>query len=142
MKLLTVGTFDIPHMGHAAFLRKCEQYADNVIVGINSDDFVLRYKGTAPLFKYNEREYLIAMLGYETIRNDSAGRELIEEVGPDIIAIGSDWARKDYYKQINVDQDFLDSYEISMLYIPYTPGISTTSLKERLRDTSPDMPGN
>ena len=36
--LLTMGTFDVPHVGHAAFLRKCESFADQVIVGVNTDE--------------------------------------------------------------------------------------------------------
>ncbi len=132
MKLLTVGTFDTPHIGHAAFLRKCERLADEVIVGVNTDDFVLSFKGAAPKFTYNERATLIDILGYEIYPNDSAGRELIMVVKPEILAIGSDWARKDYYKQIDVDQDFMDDWGITMAYIPYTHGVSSTLLKERL----------
>lgn len=132
MKLLTVGTFDTPHMGHAAFLKKCERFADHVIVGVNADDFVLRYKGKPPIFNYGERASLIDSLGYEVWPNLSAGRELVVQVKPDVIAIGSDWARKDYYSQIDVDQDFLDQWGISMLYIPYTYGVSSTELKRRL----------
>lgn len=130
--LLTVGTFDVPHVGHAAFLRKCEAFADRVIVGVNTDEFVRAYKGQGPLYRTAERLALIAELGYPVVRNGSAGRELIEQVEPDVLAIGSDWARRDYYAQIDVDQDFLDSRNISMVYIPYTPGVSTSAIKERL----------
>lgn len=132
--LLTIGTFDTPHIGHAAFLRKCEAYADNVLVGINSDEFVESYRHKPPVFSFNERAGLIDTLGYQIFINESAGRELIEKVLPDILAIGSDWARKDYYAQIDVGQDFLDRYEISMLYIPYTANISSTMIKGRLSD--------
>lgn len=143
MKLLTVGTFDTPHIGHASFLKKCEQFADQVAVGVNTDGFVFGYKGAYPVFNYSERASLIEALGYEIWPNDSAGRELIKQVKPDIIAIGSDWARKDYYAQIDVDQDFMDEWGISMLYIPYTYGVSSTELKRRLSgDTGPDLPRN
>lgn len=132
MKLLTIGTFDTPHMGHAAFLRRCEEFGE-VLVGINTDEFVERYKGAPPIYSYDERASLVEALGYETYPNDSAGRALILDLMPDVIAIGSDWARKDYYAQINVDQDLLDALDISMLYLPYTHGISSSSLKDRLR---------
>ena len=52
---------------------------------------------------------------------------------PDIIAIGSDWARKDYYGQMQFDQDWLDDNGISLLYIPYTAGVSSTDVKRRIR---------
>ena len=57
----------------------------------------------------------------------------ILEVRPDIIAIGSDWARKDYYLQMGFSQDWLDEQNISLIYIPYTPGISSTEVKRRMR---------
>jgi hypothetical protein len=51
---------------------------------------------------------------------------------PDIIAIGSDWARRDYYTQMAFDQDWLDERGIALMYIPYTQGISSTAIKERV----------
>lgn len=130
--LLTMGTFDVPHVGHAAFLRKCESFADEVIVGVNTDEFVASYKKHPPLYRTSERLALIAELGYPVVRNTSPGRELIEQVEPDVLAIGSDWARKDYYAQIDVDQDFLDSLGVAVVYIPYTSGISSSAIKDRV----------
>jgi hypothetical protein len=52
---------------------------------------------------------------------------------PNIIVIGSDWARKDYYKQMQFDQDWLDEYDFGLAYIPYTKGISTTRIKGQLK---------
>lgn len=131
-RVLTIGTFDVPHIGHAAFLRKCEQFGDEVIVGVNTDRFVQEYRGKTPVFSYSERRDLITELGYRVEGNDSAGRDLIVSLLPDVLVIGSDWARKDYYSQINMTQDLMDAYEITMVYVPYTPGISSTDLKARL----------
>jgi glycerol-3-phosphate cytidylyltransferase len=57
----------------------------------------------------------------------------IELVEPDLIVIGSDWARRDYYKQMMFDQDWLDDRGIGLCYIPYTKGISSTEIKKRMR---------
>lgn len=129
--VLTMGTFDTPHMGHAILLKECERYGENVVVGVNSDEFVESYKGRRPLYEYAERANLIESLGYVVVKNSSAGRELIEEIQPDVIAIGSDWARKDYYSQIDVDQDFLDANRIALVYIPRVGSLSSTELKAR-----------
>jgi len=126
-----MGTFDTPHMGHAILLKECERYGENVVVGVNSDEFVESYKGRRPLYEYAERANLIESLGYVVVKNSSAGRELIEEIQPDVIAIGSDWARKDYYSQIDVDQDFLDANRIALVYIPRVGSLSSTELKAR-----------
>ena len=130
-KVLSIGSFDTPHLGHAYLLKECERYG-LVVVGVNSDEFIEQYKGERPIYGYEERAMLISSLGYQVLKNCSAGRELIDEVSPDVLAIGSDWARKDYYSQIDVDQDFLDEKRITMVYIPRLGSLSSTELKGRL----------
>ena len=65
-------------------------------------------------------------------RSGEDSKPTILSVGPDMIAIGSDWARKDYYKQMSFDQNWLDKHGISLIYIPMTCGISTTEIKNRI----------
>ena len=131
-RLLTIGTFDIPHAGHAAFLRKCEAFADTVMVGVNTDEFVKSYKGVAPEFTEHERIALIRAMGYQAFLNPGPGHHLIAALRPDIVAIGTDWARKDYYAQIATPLDYFDEHGIAMLYLPYTPGISSSAIRARL----------
>lgn len=131
--LLTIGTFDIPHAGHAAFLNKCAEFGlCDVLVGVNSDDFVERYKGKRPTYNQTERMRLIESLGFRAYLNPSAGHELIRALQPDIIAIGTDWMRKDYYAQIETPPHYFEDHGIAMLYVPYTAGISTSDIKNRL----------
>ena len=131
-----MGTFDLPHYGHYNFLSVCDEISDDVIVGVNSDEFVHKYKGEKPLMTQSERKKTLSLWGYNTHINPSEGRDLIEVVKPDIIAIGSDWARKDYLKQIDVTQDDLDDWGVALIYIPYTQGISTTEIKKRVHGSS------
>lgn len=130
MKILTIGTFDIFHTGHLNLLLKCRKFGD-VIVGVNTDDFVAKFK-RKPVMNEVERSDFIKQLGFETVYNNSNGKDLILKIKPDVLAIGSDWASKDYYKQIGMTQDDLDNAGIMLLYIPYTKGLSTTELKKRL----------
>lgn len=131
-RLLTIGTFDTPHAGHAAFLRRCERFADEIIVGVNTDWFVTTYKGHPPYFSFVERSALIRAMGYIATPNDGPGRALIEAMSPDIIAIGTDWAKRDYHAQIDTPIEYFESHNIALLYLPYTQGISTTLLKDRM----------
>ena len=88
-EVLTIGTFDTPHIAHALLFKRCEQLG-NLTVGVNSDEFIEKYKGKPPLFTFEERATLIARLGYKVLINTSAGAELIRQVNPDILVIGSD----------------------------------------------------
>lgn len=132
-RLLTIGTFDIPHVGHAAFLQSCDAQADEVIVGVNSDDFIATYKGDRPIFNQNERLALIRELGYEqVVLNPGPGQALIKMYQPDCVAIGTDWLAKDYLAQIGLEPDWFTKTGTCLLYLPYTPGITTSDIRRRL----------
>lgn len=131
--VLTLGTFDTPHMGHAALMREAAKLGDRLVVGINSDRFVREYKGRDPIFHYAERRDLVMALGYDVVLNDGPGRDVIvaSQVGCDILAVGSDWATRDYFAQIGMTAAEFFGSGRTLAFIPYTQGISTTALRER-----------
>lgn len=135
--VLTVGTFDVPHLGHGYLLRQCEALGDRVVVGINSDRFVKRYRGKPAVFSYPERSAMIAAMGYEVRSNDGPGRELIVAEHPAVLAIGMDWHERDYMGQIEMSPEELSRLGIALAYIPTMPldtleKLSATRIKERL----------
>ena len=129
------GTFDLVHSGHVNFLRRCSEIG-SVTVSLNTDEFIEEYKGKRPVMSYAERQAMLEGLRFvdRVIPNvgGSNSKIAIELINPDMIIIGSDWARKDYYAQMGFDQDWLDARGIGLAYIPYTQGISTTDLKRRI----------
>jgi len=131
----TGGTFDLFHSGHARFLQRCAELGP-VVVSLNTDEFIEEYKGKPPVISYPDREAVLMACRYvdKVIPNTGGtdSKPSIEEVWPDIIAIGTDWARRDYYAQMQFDQDWLDERGIALIYIPYTQGISSTAIKERM----------
>ena len=137
LKVYTGGTFDLFHSGHVALLKRCSQIG-SVTVALNTDEFITKYKGKAPAVSYSEREAVLLACRYvDAVVPNTGGTDstiAIEAVGPDIIVVGSDWAKRDYYAQMNFDQDWLDERGIGLAYIPYTKGISTTDLKKRIKD--------
>jgi cytidyltransferase-like protein len=135
LKIYTGGTFDLLHFGHVRFLERCAELGE-VYVSLNTDEFISAYKGKPPVISFEERAAVLTGLKSVTKVIPNFGgadsKVAIEFVSPDLIAIGSDWARRDYYKQMGFDQDWLDSRGISICYIPYTDGISSTAIKKRL----------
>jgi glycerol-3-phosphate cytidylyltransferase len=136
-RVYTGGTFDLFHAGHVRFLRRCHQMGE-VIVALNTDEFVKEFKGKAPIMTYNEREEVLSACKYvdEVIPNLSGAdsKPTIEDVCPDVIVIGDDWKDKDYCKQMGFTMKWLKEQNIELVYIPYTPNISTTIIKERLKN--------
>jgi len=134
--LYTGGTFDLFHYGHLSFLKKCRQLSERVIVSLNTDEFIFEYKKFNPVLNYKEREKALLLCGYvdEVIPNTGGAdsKPAILSVMPSIIAIGDDWAKKDYYSQMMFTQEWLDDHNIVLVYVPYTKGISSTELKNRI----------
>ena len=141
MKLYTGGTFDLFHWGHENFLKKCSMISDEVIVSLNTDKFVFDYKLEHPRMTYAEREEALHNCKYvdRVIENvgDSDSKPAILKENPDIIAVGTDWVGKNYYKQMGFTEDWLEKNGIVLLYIPYTAYISSSTIKKYI-DKNPD----
>jgi len=140
LKVYTGGTFDLFHSGHVNFLKRCQQISGvdgQVVVALNTDEFIYDYKKKKPVLNFDQRKDVLESCRFvsQVIANvgGSDSKKTIEMVElVDVIAIGSDWARKDYYAQMEFDQDWLDEKNISLIYIPYTKGISSTFIKGNL----------
>lgn len=140
LRVYTGGTFDLFHIGHLNLLKRCHEIAGisgQVIVSLNTDEFIEQYKGKKPIVPYEDRKEILKSCRYvDCVMENYGGADSKESILTaqliDIVAIGSDWARKDYYKQMQFDQDWLDEQGISLIYIPYTKGISSTYIKSLL----------
>ena len=131
----TGGSFDLPHHGHYRLLERAAQFG-KVVVALNLDEFYEKYKGKKFVLSYEERrEILLACKWVHDVVPNVGGADskiAIELVNPDYIVIGSDWAEKDYYAQMQFTQEWLDERGIGLIYIPYTKDISSTDIKKRM----------
>lgn len=62
--VVTIGTWDLLHIGHVRYLRNARSRGDVLVVGVDSDNTVKKYKGNLrPIVPYVER---CEMLTYQT----------------------------------------------------------------------------
>tara|TARA_Y100000310_G_C20599642_1_gene772338 strand:- start:691 stop:1041 length:351 start_codon:yes stop_codon:yes gene_type:complete len=112
--------------------------SDKVVVSLNTDDFIKEFKGRYPIMSYQEREISLRNCKYVTdvIPNLSGkdSKPTILNVAPQIIAIGDDWAHKDYYKQMSFTKEWLEANLIALVYVPYTNSISTSEIIKRIME--------
>lgn len=140
--VLTVGTFDLFHAAHAELLAQCRKLVGDgrVVVGLNTDAFVRSYKHRTPVCTYDERAAVLRACRHvdEVVQNTygADSKPLIEQVRPDFLAIGVDWAGKDYYRQMALTQAWLDERGITLLYVPHawSDSITATDIRQRIRD--------
>lgn len=137
--IYTGGTFDLLHVGHMELLHACRQYAGwngTVVVGLNRDEFVERYKGRLPAQSYAVREEMLRACRLVDVVVCNLGDEesgmAIDVVRPDLLVIGADWQHRDYLGQLGIDQAWLDARGLSIRYVPRTRGQSTTAIREAL----------
>jgi len=132
------GTFDLMHEGHLELLEHCKNIADYVVIALNTDDFVKRFKGRPPVMGFEQRRRLLESCKFvdEVIPNYGGEDSTLPilDVNPDVIVIGMDWLEKDYCKQMSFTPKWLSDHNISLCYVPRTTGMSTTRLKKEVYD--------
>lgn len=132
--ILTVGTFDIPHMGHASFLRRLSELGD-VVVGVLSDAFVAAAKGP-PVYNERERVAAVRALGYQVVvipGNPATRQHPLDLSGIDFLAVGLDWFGEKYLDRLGMTVDDLQQADVGLIFVPYTETISTSDIRKRLR---------
>jgi len=137
----TGGTFDLFHVGHVQLLAACRKMAGpdgTVIVAVNPDDFVEKFKGIRPTIPLNERMDVLRACRYVDLVVENVGEEdstkTLERYEPDIVAIGDDWAPpKDYYAQMGFDALWLNERNVTLVYVDRNTGVSSSAIRERLR---------
>lgn len=93
--VLTNGTFDLLHVGHVRYLEEARSLGDILVVGLNSDASVRRYKGPGrPVVPESERAEILAALAavdHVILFDESTAEALITRVRPGIYAKGRDY---------------------------------------------------
>ncbi|MBQ1345339.1 MAG: glycerol-3-phosphate cytidylyltransferase [Kiritimatiellae bacterium] len=126
-KVITYGTFDLLHYGHINLLRRARELGDYLIVALSTDAFNWNEKHKKCCFPYDERKLMLEAIRYvdQVVPEESweQKRTDVLKYGADVFVIGDDWKGK---------FDFLrDVCEV--VYLPRTPEISTTQIKQSLR---------
>ncbi|WP_085906203.1 D-glycero-beta-D-manno-heptose-7-phosphate kinase [Kiloniella majae] len=91
----TNGSFDLLHPGHIASLQQSRSVCDRLIVGLNTDASVKRYKGeNRPIQDENARATVLAALeivDQVVLFDEDTPLKLIEAILPDVLVKGADY---------------------------------------------------
>lgn len=92
-RVIATGTFDVVHPGHEFFLREAKKLGDWLGVIIARDETVEKIKGARPTHNETIRKHDIELLGIAdvvVIGKSGDKYKILEELKPDIIALGYD----------------------------------------------------
>ncbi len=91
------GSFDILHQGHFQRIKEAKKQGDILIVCLNSDASVKKYKGpTRPINSQNLRAKVLADIpevDYVVIFNEINPKKILSKIKPDIHCVGRDWGK-------------------------------------------------
>lgn len=132
--VITFGTYDLFHIGHLNVLRRAAGLGDRLVVGVSSDKLNRLKKSKSSTFSAHERMEIIGAMRCvnHVFAEDSLEqkREYIEQYAADVLVMGDDWKGKfDHLADI-----------CQVVYLPRTPGISTTAIVETF--TSQPVPAS
>ena len=122
--VFTNGVFDLLHTGHFELLAEAKSLGGKLIVGINSDESVRRFKGPKrPINNVNKRKRQLELLPWVDeviVFDEDTPYRLIKEVVPHVIVKGGDYT----VEQV-VGHDLADVH-----LVPTVEGYSTTQIIE------------
>lgn len=123
-RVITYGTYDLLHYGHINLLRTARSLGDYLVVALSTDEFNKVEKDKVCYFSYEKRKLLLESVRYVDLVIPETSWEQkmadIKDYNIDIFTIGDDWAGK---------FDFLKEQNCQVVYLPRTPEISTTQMK-------------
>ena len=124
VNVITFGTFDIFHYGHARILERAKEYGDRLIVGVSTDKLNYNKKERYPIYSQEERLHIVSCMRFvdHVFYEDSLElkKKYIQENKADILVMGDDWkGRFDCFKNI-----------CDVVYLERTPAVSTTEIIE------------
>lgn len=131
--VFTNGCYDLLHVGHIRFLERCRELGQVLVVGLNSDDSVrAQAKGQdRPLIPQEQRAEVLAALqsvDYVVIFDEPTPKKIIEQLTPDVLVKGEDWADKGV-----VGREHVEAHGGRVVLVPLVEGVSTTSIVQRIR---------
>ncbi|MGC2239022.1 MAG: D-glycero-beta-D-manno-heptose 1-phosphate adenylyltransferase [Pyrinomonadaceae bacterium] len=129
--VFTNGCFDIIHPGHIDLLERAKKLGTKLIVGINSDKSVRAIKGANRPF-INEADRATILKGLKSVDevrifDEPTPEKLIEEIKPDVLVKGGDWAENEI-----IGADFVLKNGGKVFSLPLKDNFSSSRIVEKI----------
>ena len=131
--VVTNGCFDILHVGHVRYLQKTKEYADKLIVMLNSDVSVKSIKGDdRPINCEEDRAEILSSLrcvDYVVLFDEKSPAILLEAIKPNVYTKGAD-----YTLETLPERDVVLRNNIKVEFIEFVQGKSTTNVIKKINE--------
>jgi len=134
----TNGTFDILHTAHLHFLEQARSLGDVLIVLVNDDASVKRFKGEKrPILNENERTLHLAYLtpvDYVSLFPEDNPLDYLKRIKPHFHVKGGTFIPE----RIREEKELVESWGGQFLTFPLEEGFSTTNIIQKIIDVHKD----
>lgn len=130
-KILTFGVFDYFHIGHLRLFEQCKEYGDYLIVAIQNEDYILKYKPNANiLYSTQERFDIIKALRIvdEVIIYNTVCIDELKKIDFDILALGEDHIGT----RFDLITQWCNDHDKTVIRLKRTPGICSSDIKNNI----------
>lgn len=137
----TTGVYDMFHIGHLNLIKRAKEQCDYLIVGVSTDELVLKEKAKTPVIPYAERCEIVAALKYvdQVVKQEDKNKMAAwEKYHFDKMFVGSDWQGTPQW--IKFEEEF-NPIGVEIVYLPHTDGISSTKLTGVIKEILDEQPG-
>jgi cytidyltransferase-like protein len=135
-KVILFGVFDMFHFGHLRLLQRASKIGDYLMVGVQEDEYVARFKppgAPATLYSTDERcEMIRALRVVDEVFVFGSVADAVKEHTFDILVIGPDQKSEGVLGAVAWSTE--NGKDI--ITLPRTEGISSTYLKRIIEDLS------
>ena len=124
----TTGVYDMFHIGHLNILKRAKEQCDYLIVGVSTDELVIKEKKKTPIIPYENRVEIVQAIKYVDMVVPQTNKNKIEaweKYKFQKMFVGSDWKGTEQW--IRFEQQFAP-LGVEIVYLPHTDGISSTLL--------------
>lgn len=131
----TSGVYDMFHIGHLNVLKNAKSLCDYLIVGVSTDDVVIKNKRKNPIIPFEDRMEIVSAIKYvdEVVPQTdySVENKIItaQNLNINIMFVGDDWKGTEKWNRI---ENKLNNIGVKVIYLPHTDGISSSMLRDKL----------
>jgi len=127
-KVLTVGVYDLLHYGHVRLFERAKEYGDHLIVAVQSQDYILKYKPNVKIF-YSEaqRLYMVKSIKYvDEVTTYQDVDNIVQNLDFDIFVLGGDQTHQGFVRA----EQWCRDHGKQVVRLDRTEGVSSTELRD------------
>ncbi|MFC6272434.1 adenylyltransferase/cytidyltransferase family protein [Pseudoalteromonas fenneropenaei] len=137
-RCLALGVFDLFHIGHLNYLAFAKAQGDELLVAVAPDAVCLAKKQALPIINQVERLAIVRALAIVKeayllpcpIKETAAACAWIKAWGINKIVVGEQWQGAEQWQRL---AEALQDDDITVMFAPKTPSISSTDIKAKIR---------